>query len=137
ATEMANSVLADEAIEALERIDAMAPRLAEAADALKKARDKATTTHADVEREMPLIKGDITRLEAELKEVELALPAESKELYDRVVRQRGEDALAAVEGQNCLGCYTNVPLNVCNQIMLGYPVFCKTCGRLLYIPDPE
>ncbi len=137
AVEMANSVLADEILEAFERVDAIQPRIAEAADALQKARDKAAKTHTDVEREMPLIEGDITRLEAELKEAEVALPADSKELYDRVVRQRGEDALAAVEGQNCLGCYTSVPLNVCNQIMLGYPVFCKTCGRLLYIPESE
>ena len=137
AVEMANSVLADEILEAFERIDAVHPRIAEAADALRKAREKAAKTHAEVEREMPLVEADITRLEAELKEAELALPAESKELYNRVVRQRGEDALAAVENQNCLGCFTSVPLNVCSQIMLGYPVFCKTCGRLLYIPEPD
>ncbi len=137
ATEMANSVLADEILEALEKIDAMGPRIAEADDALRKAREKAAKTHSSVEEEMPRVAGDIARLEAELKEAEVALPAESKELYNRVVRQRGEDALAAVEDQTCLGCYTNVPLNVCNQIMLGYPVFCKTCGRLLYIPESE
>ncbi len=137
AVEMANSVLADEILEALERIDAMHPGIVEATDALQKAREKAVKTHIEVEREMPLVEGDIARLETELKEAELALPAESKELYNRVVRQRGEDALAAVEGQNCLGCYTSVPLNVCNQIMLGYPIFCKTCGRLLYIPEPD
>lgn len=137
ATEMANSVLADEILEALEKIDAMGPRIAEADDALRKAREKAAKTHSSVEEEMPRVAGDIARLEAELKEAEVALPTESKELYNRVVRQRGEDALAAVEDQTCLGCYTNVPLNVCNQIMLGYPVFCKTCGRLLYIPESE
>lgn len=137
ATEMANSVMADEILEALDKIDAMGPRIAEAEDALRKAREKAAKTHASVEDEMPRVEGDIVRLEAELKEAEVALPAESKELYDRVVRQRGEDALAAVEDQTCLGCYTNVPLNACNQILLGYPIFCKTCGRLLYIPESE
>ncbi len=137
ATEMANSVMADEILEVLDKIDAMGPRIAEAEAALQKAREKTAKTHAAVEEAMPRVEGDIVRLEAELKEAEVALPAESKELYDRVVRQRGEDALAAVEDQTCLGCYTNVPLNVCNQILLGYPVFCKTCGRLLYIPEPE
>lgn len=137
ATEMANSVMADEILEALDKIDAMGPRIAEAEDALRKACEKAAKTHASVEDEMPRVEGDIVRLEAELKEAEVALPAESKELYDRVVRQRGEDALAAVEDQTCLGCYTNVPLNACNQILLGYPIFCKTCGRLLYIPESE
>jgi predicted nucleic acid-binding Zn-ribbon protein len=63
------------------------------------------------------------------------LPAEVQEHYKRVVRQKGEDALAAVEEQTCAGCYTGVPINVCNRILLGNPVFCKTCGRLLYIPE--
>ncbi|MDY0167644.1 MAG: phospholipase [Thermoguttaceae bacterium] len=137
AVEMANSVLADEILEAFERIDAMHPRIAEAEASLEKAREKAGQTHSDVEREMPLVEADITRLEADLSETEVALPADAKELYQRVVRQRGEDALAAVENQTCLGCYTGVPLNACNQILLGYPIFCKTCGRLLYIPEQE
>ena len=135
ALEMANSVLADEILEALEKIDLVHPKIAEAEATLEKAREKARQTHDKVEQEMPVIESDIARLEAELKETEAALPAEAKELYRRVVRQRGEDALAAVEEQTCLGCYTNVPLNVCNQILLGYPVFCKTCGRMLYIPE--
>ena len=137
AVEMANSVLADEILEALERIDAIHPKIAEAEAALQKAREKAGQTHAEVERQMPLIEADIARLEAQLKETEVALPAEAKELYQRVVRQRGEDALAAVEDQICLGCYTGVPLNACNQILLGQPVFCKACGRLLYFPEEQ
>ena len=137
ATEMATSVLADEILEAFEKIDAIQPKIAEAASVLEKARQKAEQTHSEVAREMPIVESEIARLEGELRQTEVALPAEVKELYQRVVRQRGEDALAAVEGQICLGCYTGVPLNVCNHIMLGYPVFCKTCGRLLYIPEQE
>jgi len=136
ALEMANSVLADEILEALEKIDLVHPKIAEAEAALEKAREKAGQTHRKVEQEMPVVESDIARLEAELKETEAALPPEAKELYRRVVRQRGQDALAAVEEQTCLGCYTNVPLNACNQILLGYPVFCKTCGRMLYVPEP-
>jgi uncharacterized protein len=134
AMEMANSVLADEILELLEKIDAIHPKIAEAGAALEQAREKAAQTHSQVERELPLIEADIARLEADLKETEVALPADAKELYQRVVRQRGEDALAAVEDQTCLGCFTGVPLNAYNQILLGCPVFCKTCGRLLYIP---
>jgi predicted nucleic acid-binding Zn-ribbon protein len=56
-------------------------------------------------------------------------------LYQRTVRQKGEDALAAVENQYCGGCNQHVPLNLCSQVILGKPVACRTCGRLLYMPE--
>ena len=55
----------------------------------------------------------------------------------RVVRQKGEDALAGVEGGFCSGCHTQVPLNVQAEIRLSHPSFCKTCGRLLYLPEED
>ena len=100
-----------------------------------KAREKAQKVRSDVDGQEPLIQGDLRRLEAELKECEASLPATVKELYDRVVRQRGEDALAAVENQYCSGCHQQVPINVCAEIMLDHPMFCKACGRLLYMPE--
>ena len=56
-------------------------------------------------------------------------------MYYRLVRGKGEDALAMVENQFCGGCNQQIPLNMLNQVMLGRPVFCKTCGRLLYLPE--
>jgi predicted nucleic acid-binding Zn-ribbon protein len=52
-----------------------------------------------------------------------------------VVRQRGEDALAEIENGYCSGCHQNVPLNTQAAIMLERPMFCKTCGRMLYLPE--
>ena len=137
AKEMTNSVLTDEILEGLEKIDEFQERVKEAESNLAKARGKAQKVRSDVEQQEPLIQGDLRRLEAELKECERNLPATVKELYDRVVRQRGEDALAAVENQYCSGCHQHVPLNVCAEIMLSHPMFCKTCGRLLYMPQDE
>ena len=83
----------------------------------------------------PVLTADIARLEAELRQSEATLPDDVRELYRRIVRQKGEDALAMVENQFCGGCNQQIPLNMLNQIMLGQPVFCKTCGRLLYLPE--
>jgi predicted nucleic acid-binding Zn-ribbon protein len=135
AHEMTNSVLTDEILEGLEKIDELQEKITEAEKMLAKAREKAQQVHREVEQQRPLIEGDLKRLEAELKECEAALPASVRELYQRVVRQRGEDALAAVEGEYCSGCHQHVPVNVCAEIMLSHPMFCKTCGRLLYMPE--
>jgi predicted nucleic acid-binding Zn-ribbon protein len=135
ADEMTDSVLADEILEALEKIDQFQRTVKEAEAGLAAARQKAAAVRNEVQTQHPSIEGNLGRLEAELKEAEAALPPAIQEPYQRVVRQRGEDALAAVEGEYCGGCHQHVPLNVCNAILMGRPTFCKTCGRLLYIPE--
>jgi hypothetical protein len=135
ADEMANSVLADEILEALEKIDAFQANIAEADAAATAARQKAEQIDDEVAQLKPSLTADIDRLEAELRESEATLPEEVRQVYRRIVRGRGEDALAVVEDQYCGGCNQQIQLNMLNQIMLGQPVFCKTCGRLLYLPE--
>jgi predicted nucleic acid-binding Zn-ribbon protein len=135
ADEMANSVLADEILEALEKIDAFQANLREADAASAAARQKAEQIGGEVAQQKPSLTSDIARLEAELRESEATLPDEVRQVYRRIVRGKGEDALAMVENQCCGGCNQQIQLNMLNQIMLGQPVFCKTCGRLLYLPE--
>jgi uncharacterized protein len=135
ADEMANSVLADEILEAMEKIDAFQTSVAEAEKTLTAVVQKLADVRKEVAAQEPSLKGDVARLEAELKQSEETLPGEIRDLYNRTVRQQGEDALAAIENMVCGGCNQLVPLNMFNQVMLGQPVTCKTCGRLLYIPE--
>jgi uncharacterized protein len=135
ADEMTNSVLADEILEALDKVDEYQKKTAEMGTNLEASRKKAAEVHNEVQKQQPGIQGDIQRLEAELKQTEAALPQDVNDAYQRVVRQRGEDALASVENEFCGGCHQHVPLNICAEILLGHPKFCKTCGRLLYMPE--
>ena len=135
ADEMANSVLTDEILEAFEECDAFGKNIAKAETELAAARKKTEEVRADVMQREPQLRTDVERLEAELRQAEAGLQADVLEVYKRVVRQRGEDALAAVDQQCCGGCNQRVPLNVYSQIMLGQPVACRTCGRLLYVPE--
>lgn len=135
ADEMAKSVLEDEILEALEKADAFQKNIVEAEAASTAAKQKAEQVRGEVAQKEPLLQTDIARLEAELSEHEASLPREVREMYQRVVRGKGEDALAMVENQFCGGCNQQIQLNMLNQVMLGQPVFCKTCGRLLYLPE--
>jgi uncharacterized protein len=135
ADEMTDSVLTDEILEALEKIDAFQKSVAETDAAVAAARRKTDEIRDEVTAHEPALRADLSKCEAELRAAESALDGDVAELYRRVVRQRGEDALAAVENQCCGGCNQRVPLNLCSQIMLGKPVGCKTCGRLLYLPE--
>lgn len=135
ADEMTNSVLTDEILEKMEESDAFLKNITDAESTLASARKKADEVRVEVAEEEPLLKADVERLEAELRPLESQLLGDIHVLYMRIVRQKGEDALAVVENQCCCGCHQQVPLNICSQIMIGQPVSCKTCGRLLYMPE--
>ena len=135
AEKMAGSVLDDEILEAWEKLEQCKAKIAATEADIEKAKQKVEKVSEEVGRQTPLIQGDINRLESELTEHEAVMPGDILELYSRVVRQRGEDALAAIEGETCSGCHQRTPLNVINEIMLDHPMFCKSCGRLLYMPE--
>ena len=135
ADEMSNSVLADEILESLDKIDTFQNSVVEAEAALAAAVQRAAEVRSEVAKLEPSLKTDIARLEAELQQSEATLPREIHALYARIVQKKGEDALAIIENQYCGGCNQQIPLNTCNMVMLGQPVSCKTCGRLLYLPE--
>lgn len=135
ADQMANSVLADEILEGMEKVDEMGEKVAAAEKALAKGQAEAEKAKAAIAAEQPTIQGDIDRLQIEMTEVEKSLPGDFRENYNRLVRGRGEDALSLVEGHYCSGCNQQIPVNRINELMLGKPVTCLSCGRLLYLPE--
>lgn len=137
ADEMANSVMADEILESLDKVDAHQKNIVDAEAGAVAAKQRVAQVRDEVARQEPVLQADYARLDAELKESEATLPDEVRDMYQRVVRGKGEDALAMVEDQYCGGCNQQIQLNMLNQVMLGQPIFCKTCGRLLYLPEAK
>ncbi|MEX0936430.1 MAG: phospholipase [Pirellulales bacterium] len=138
AAEMANSVLSDEILEALELIDTMDQKIREAKERVATTGQELDALKSKVEAAADGIRTDIARLEKELRAAEDSLPAEFRADYQRVVNARGDDALAPVESGYCGGCYQNITPNMQNELVLSRAVFCKSCGRLLYLSqDPS
>ena len=135
ADEMANSVLADEILEALERADQANQQVTEAKAAVEKAKQDAQRLAHEFQQQEPVIQGDLERLQGERRLAEEELPSEFRVLYDRLVKARGEDALAVVDGDFCTGCNQQIPLNMISALMLSNPILCKSCGRMLYLPE--
>lgn len=135
ADEQANSVLADEILEALERMDELADKAKIAESHLEKARREAERVKQRVANEQGTIHADLARLQDELARAEAALPGDFKEEYRRIIKARGEQALAPVDGDCCGGCYHVLSLQVLNELYLSKPVFCRNCGALLYFSE--
>jgi predicted nucleic acid-binding Zn-ribbon protein len=135
ADEMATSVLADEILELLEKIEMLAGRIKEIEQKLEKARDDLANCRMQVADQEALLRADVQRLEAELAQAEAQLPLDFRELYERVIRSKGDDGMAQVDGETCSGCYQRVTPNKMNQLMLGQVAVCGSCGRILYLPE--
>jgi predicted nucleic acid-binding Zn-ribbon protein len=131
----ANSVLADEILEALEKIDTLQGGVATAEGNLVKAKEEAAKVRARVNEQQAGLESELARVLAELAEAEKVLPYDFKDEYLRLTKARGEDAMAPVEGECCGGCYQMITANMQADLRLEKPVFCKTCGRLLYLPE--
>ena len=136
ADEMANSVLADEILEALEKIDELATATAAAEQKVAAAKEDLQKARQQIADQHDSLAADLHRLEAEVKEAEAVLPADFRDAYHRVVKSKGADAMAAIENGTCTGCYQQITQNMHNALLMGKIVFCHgSCGRLLYLPE--
>src|SRR5262249_46307661 len=81
ADQIAGSVLADEILEVMEKIDELAGQLTEQQQKINQAKDELSKAEQAVRDEAGLVDGDIKRLEAELAKAEGQLPADFRANY--------------------------------------------------------
>lgn len=135
ADKQANSVLADEILDALGRLDEMDEKIRVAEARLAKVREDAAALEQRVSDESQSLRQQLERVQEELKRAEDALPAEFRADYRRMTKARGEHALAAVENGSCGECYQVLSTQTMNELFLSKLVFCKSCGCVLYMPE--
>lgn len=135
ADEQANRVLEDEILECLERIDLLQKGVGEVEQQLKRVKEELGKCRQKVAAEQQGLENELARVATNLQELENRLPGDFRAEYARIAKVRGEDALAAVEGEVCGGCHQTLTQQTLNELRLERLVFCKTCGCLLYLPE--
>lgn len=135
ADDQANNVLSDEILELMEKTTELEKGVEVATGNLKKGNDELAAVKKRVEETRDNLQADIERLTIDLKEAETKLPMEFKTDYQRVVKKRGEDALAPLDGECCGGCFQMVTPQMQTEIRMLKPIFCRSCGCLLYLPE--
>lgn len=135
ADRQANSVLADEILEALEKLDQLQADVKTAEANLAKTKEELTKVRQRISDQQQGLETELARVRGELESAEGQLEGDFKDNYLRLSRSMGEDSLAAVEGGCCGGCSQTLTVQMVNLLKLDKPVFCKSCGRLLYLPE--
>lgn len=128
----ANVVLSDEILEILESIDELNEQLVIADQAVVRIADELQQTSQRIAERKVVLESELARVSAELAEAEKGLSGDFKREYDRLVSVKGEDAMAELEGKCCGGCYQNLTPQMLDQLLVGHPIICPSCGRLIY-----
>ncbi len=135
ADEQANSVLSDEILELLEKIGDLQKAAQVKEDELEQGRAELQQLRSRVDQEKQTLEVDVARLSGELTEAESSLPEAVRADYQRVVKARGEDGLAPLDGDCCGGCYQTITPQMVNELLMDKLLFCRSCGCLLYLPE--
>jgi hypothetical protein len=132
---MANSVLEDEILEALEKVDALKAAI-ETAEKEKGQLESEAKVFADrVAAVDGDLKAELARLEASLAVAEQIIPAGILPDYKRLVQAHGATALAPIENKACSNCMTIVTTQQSIDLRAGRFTFCRSCGRLQYLVE--
>jgi predicted nucleic acid-binding Zn-ribbon protein len=135
AAEMAGSVLQDEILESMEKVDTLQLAVKEAEKQLAAGTQELEKTRQSIDSAAATLRAEIARLEAGHAQAESQLPSDFKTDYQRVIRSKGANGLASVEDGVCGACGQQITLNMQNELRLSRPVFCKSCGCLLYLSE--
>ena len=129
---MANSVLEDEILEALEKVDKRLQDIEATEEAMKDQEAQILETKQQVDATRDGLEEDAGKLEAELAVLEKELPAAMMDQYRRLVDAHGASCLSEVENDACTACYAIVAPQEKVHLNMGKVMFCRSCGRIMY-----
>jgi len=80
------------------------------------------------------LNGEIIELQSKREDVASQIDAPSLNIYERLRKSKGGEAIAMVELGMCKGCRINLPTHTLQKVRTGQElVYCTNCGRILYI----
>ncbi len=135
ADQQANSVQSDEILEALDEMDTLEAELNAAQEEQKKQEAEHKSRVAEVEKTIAGLNVEMSELMSDLEKSEQGIPAAAKVDYVRLVKSKGEDALAPVESDSCGCCYQTLTTNFIDRLRLSLLVRCPNCNAFLYVPE--
>ena len=135
ADSQANSVLSDEILEILEEIDSLQIASKGFDEKLKLFETERVRTESTVSERLAGLSTELERVQVNLTNLEKQLTADFLVQYKRLVSNRSEDSMAALDDVSCGGCNTGLPPRILDSLRKEQAIVCPSCGRLLYRPE--
>jgi predicted nucleic acid-binding Zn-ribbon protein len=125
----------DVILEGMAQVEERTALLPERDKALAGAKQELASFEKDSGARKASLAGQLAQVSAQLQKAEEQIPANLRDQYKRVVNARGADAMSAVRDRTCTACYTEITAQNYNDLAGGMFIFCKSCGRVLYLPE--
>ena len=127
--------LEDESLQDMTRVEELSAQIPALEKALQQAKADFAKFQTDQEERLKRYAVERDQAQEALVKVETGLPEDLLVYYQREVKGRGEDALSMVENRTCTACYTEITAQMYNELSRDMFVKCKSCGRILYLPE--
>jgi uncharacterized protein len=132
------SKIEEEMMVALETIEVKSAEVTRLEVEVKRFEGEVAAIKQQIDDEALSHRSQLQELETAIVDAEIAIPADYRAQYRRIVLRYGADALAACEEASCRGCYTSLTKQMLNDLINNNGLcFCLSCGRLLYMTEPE
>lgn len=123
----------EQGLMALEAVDAANATLRGLESDLQARRKALQTTKTDFETTKPVLEKEIQQLQQQISVAEEIIPASDRENWKRLRAAHGAGCIAAVEDEFCTSCDQKAIAQDLVRIRIGVIVFCRGCGRVLYL----
>ena len=128
----------DEILDSMGEVESQAAEVAKFEAEVKSFGAEVASMKGLIESQADEQRSQLAALEAAIVSAEELIPEDDRERYRRTVKQKGADALAAIEGGACAHCYVEVTPQVMNELInRNGMTFCMTCGAILYLADED
>jgi len=124
--------LEDEIFEAMTVAEDKAALLPNIEAITKQVRADVAQFEKDYDDRIAKFEGERAHAVAELATVDAQLSGDALLIYQKIVRARGADSLARIDGRVCTVCNTELTPQNAAEVKRGQFVLCKSCGRIMY-----
>ncbi|MDO8281417.1 MAG: C4-type zinc ribbon domain-containing protein [Thermodesulfovibrionia bacterium] len=116
--------------------DALTNELKEEGLKLKKAEEECKKDEQLIENEKKKLLSDMTEYKSKRTEFTDKIDPDNYEIYMNLLKKHGRTAVAEAENEICLGCNTNIPPQLFNEVKENRKIInCFYCYRFLYYKD--
>lgn len=134
ADQVSSSVLQDEILELLDKVDRLQKELGEIAERRAKLQADRDQFAFELEARSVILRQQEVEHAAALTVEEKIIPESIRAHYRRLVDAYGADSLAAIDNGMCSNCHVSLTPQLRVQVEGGTPTFCSSCDRLMYSP---
>ncbi|RJQ16661.1 MAG: hypothetical protein C4560_09315 [Nitrospiraceae bacterium] len=126
----------DEVLSLMESLDASGKEMQKEELKLKKAEEEFKQQERVVEEEKKILHAEMETYKTKRKEFVSKIDADMYEQYMNLLKRLGGLAVVPTKNEICLGCNTNIPPQLYNDIKKNENIFtCYYCKRFLYYKE--